>query len=156
MKFEQIVFLQDEEAELALAILTESGETSALEFLKQWHCPGEHAVNNQSSRGQADKAFTEGKYLMSYNLTKGYIGLEHMPTTLHPTDSLNVIFPTVCSEHVFTQLNNQVDRETQRKIKSVCPGNPYGIMTACYINNTFVLVSEYDIDSDLELKLKLA
>jgi len=73
---EEVVFLQGEEAAEPLRILQERGEQAALEYLKQWHYPGEHMTRSGFGHGTSDETYEEGPYVMSYNLPLGYIGLQ--------------------------------------------------------------------------------
>ncbi len=75
--FEQIVFLQDDEAKEALSILDEKGERETIEFMKQWHNPDAHEVRDESSAGFEDECFWQGNYCLSYNTSLRYIGLEY-------------------------------------------------------------------------------
>ena len=72
--FEDIVFLQGHEAETALNILTEKGEEAVIQYLSQWHYPGEHMITDFLPHTE-NNAFVQGIYVLSYNLSLGYIGL---------------------------------------------------------------------------------
>lgn len=74
-RYEDVVFLQGEEADEALAILDEEGEEAALEYLKQWHYPGEHDARASVGTGSSDDTYEDDGYTMSWNKRIGYIGL---------------------------------------------------------------------------------
>ena len=76
--YEQVVFMQDHEAEEALRILDEQGEYAAVKYLAQWHFPGEHMTSEEPSRGAADDYFEDDHgYVLTWNTGLGYIGLEY-------------------------------------------------------------------------------
>jgi hypothetical protein len=56
----------------------------------------------------------------------------------------------------FKFLGQIVNLETARKIKKVDGAKQFNIDTACVIDDAFVLVSEYDITSEMYEKLKNA
>lgn len=56
----------------------------------------------------------------------------------------------------FKTLDAIIDLETKRKVERVSGAEDFGIMTACYIDGDFVLVSEYDVDSEMYNRLKNA
>jgi len=76
-QYENIVFLQGSEADEALDILTNEGKDEAMEFLKQWHYPGEHELMNGEGHGSSDSIYKKDDYVMAYNTPMGYIGLQH-------------------------------------------------------------------------------
>ena len=75
--FESSVLLHGGEAEKAIVILKEKGEDAALEYLRQWHEPGEGTL--VSSRDDpwkpTDQRFEQGSYVVYYDLHAPYIGL---------------------------------------------------------------------------------
>lgn len=74
-RYEQIVFLQGNEADHALNILMQDGRDEAMDYLKQWHYPGEHDGSNELGHGSMDKTYEKDGYIMSWNSSIGYIGL---------------------------------------------------------------------------------
>jgi len=76
-KYENVVFLQGDEAFDALERLDREGEDAALEYLKQWHYPGEHEGSQEENHGTADKTYRKDGYIMSWNPSIGYIGLQY-------------------------------------------------------------------------------
>lgn len=79
MDYEQVYFAQGSDAHLPLEILGNEGPDRAIEYLKQWHYPGEHEVREESSAGNADFHHeTPDGYLLSANNALEYIGLEFM------------------------------------------------------------------------------
>ena len=76
--FEQVIFLQDSEADPILTLIDEEGESAAIRVLKEWHYPGEHDVYDSSSAGAADAEYwSADNYVLSYNTRVGYVGLQY-------------------------------------------------------------------------------
>jgi hypothetical protein len=75
--FEQVVFMQDENADEAFEILNNEGEAAALEFLQQWHYPGEHETRAETASGTFDPTYEKDGYIMVWNPRMNYIGLEY-------------------------------------------------------------------------------
>lgn len=75
--YESIAFLTRDEAEEPLRILKESGESNALEFLKQFHEPGEGTLvsTRKNPWKDHDNVYEEGAWVMFYNFDVPYIGL---------------------------------------------------------------------------------
>lgn len=76
-RYEDVVFIQGEEAEEPLRILDDEGEEAALNYLKQWHNPGQHMGSAELGHGTSDKTFEKDGYIMSWNPRIGYIGLQY-------------------------------------------------------------------------------
>jgi len=76
-RYENVVFIQGDEAEEPLSILDNQGPEAALVHLKQWHNHGEHEGTNELSAGSADKTFEKDGYIMIWNSAVGYIGLQY-------------------------------------------------------------------------------
>jgi len=74
-RYEQIVFLQGQEAEEVMDIMNVEGEDAAFEYLKQWHYPGEHDGSATPGNGTMDKTYKKDGYIMSWNPYLPYIGL---------------------------------------------------------------------------------
>ena len=74
-RYEDVVFLQGDEAEEALSILDNDGEEAALNYLAQWHSPGHGMGRNELPHGSSDETFEKDGYHMSWNSSLGYIGL---------------------------------------------------------------------------------
>jgi hypothetical protein len=76
MGFIDIVFLQDSEATVVLDLLDSDGEQAAMDYLKQFDM-GEYDGDelDKPSHGRADHVYRDGRYIMSYNTSLGYIGL---------------------------------------------------------------------------------
>jgi len=74
-RYEEVIFFQNSQAYRPLKILSDKGSVAALEFLKQWHYPGEHMCRDNVGAGTADVIFKADGYIMSYNEPLGYIGL---------------------------------------------------------------------------------
>lgn len=78
-EFENVVFCQGDDAEEPMRILDEHGEDAAVEYLAQWHYPGEHETRHgDCGAGSADWTYeTDDGYILAYNLHLGYIGLSY-------------------------------------------------------------------------------
>jgi hypothetical protein len=76
-KYENVVFLQGDDANEPLRILNDEGEDAALEYLKQWHYPGEHQGVAKLGAGTADNVYEKDGYILTWNDKVGYIGLEY-------------------------------------------------------------------------------
>lgn len=74
-RYEEVVFMQGEEAEKPLDILSQHGEEAAMKYLMQWHEPGNHMGRDDLGHGSQDYTFEKDGYIMSYNTALGYIGL---------------------------------------------------------------------------------
>jgi hypothetical protein len=68
----------------------------------------------------------------------------------------NVDTTNISSNKEFQIINSIIDLETKRKICLVPEAKDFGVLTACYINNEFILVSTYDLSNELMEKLKIA
>lgn len=75
--FEQIVFMQGDEADEPLQILDNEGEQAAMDYLKDWHYPGEHDTRAASGAGNSDNTYKKDGYIMAWNDDLEYIGLEY-------------------------------------------------------------------------------
>jgi len=79
-RYERIVFMDigSEEAADVLDIIHNDGEETAIEYLAQWHYPGEHETSSMVARGSDDDWFsTDDGYILSWNDRLGYVGLEY-------------------------------------------------------------------------------
>jgi hypothetical protein len=76
-KYEDVVFLQGDEAYEPLERLDREGPDAALEYLKQWHYPGEHQGSQVLGHGSEDKTYEKDGYIMSWNPRLDYIGLQY-------------------------------------------------------------------------------
>ena len=54
-------------------INNESGEETALEYLKQWHDYGMHEGSEELSHGTYDYTYEKDNYIMSYNIALSYV-----------------------------------------------------------------------------------
>jgi len=76
-RYEQVVFLQDHKADHALNILMQDGEDEAMNYLIQWHEPGNHMTSEEIGFGSSDKTYERDGYTMAWNPSLGYISLVH-------------------------------------------------------------------------------
>lgn len=87
-EYEEVVFMQDHESEEALRILDEDGVDAALEYLKQWHNPGEHMTRDEPGHGSEDKTYEKDNYIMSWNPYIEYIGLVYKTPKMNEEESM--------------------------------------------------------------------
>ena len=75
--YEGIVLLHGDQATEAMKALADDGQQAVLEYLKQWHEPGEGTLISTRSYPwkESDEIFKQGQYIMYYNLSEPYIGL---------------------------------------------------------------------------------
>lgn len=75
--YESIAFLTREEAEEPVRILKEKGEAAALDYLKQFHEPGEGTLvsTRENPWKDHDNVYEEDEWVMFYNFDVPYIGL---------------------------------------------------------------------------------
>lgn len=76
-RYENVAFAQGDDAVEPLEILNNNGPEAALEYMKQWHYPGEHDGNKELGHGTEDETFEKDGYILSWNSRLGYIGLEY-------------------------------------------------------------------------------
>jgi len=76
-KYENVVFMQGDEAYEPLELLDRKGEDAALNYLKQWHNFGQHEGSSELGLGTNDQKYEKDGYIMSWNPRIGYIGLQY-------------------------------------------------------------------------------
>ena len=75
--YEDVVFLQGDDAREALNILNSKGEEAALEYLKSWHDEGTHELTNSDYGSDDDYDYADDGYAMYWNPEMGHIGLKY-------------------------------------------------------------------------------
>lgn len=79
MQYQNIVFMDGDEADIVLEVLDEHGEEAAIGYLTQWdHGDGGGEINDNPQSGSADDTYTseDGMYRLTWNRHLNYIGLE--------------------------------------------------------------------------------
>jgi hypothetical protein len=76
-RYEDVVYLQGEEANEVMDILNNDGRDAAMEYLKQWHDSGNHMGRNELGHGTEDKTYAKDGYIMFWNPYLPYIGLTY-------------------------------------------------------------------------------
>jgi len=72
---ERIIFLEHcDDANIALGMSPDA----AIDYLKDWHQPGEHELANDPAAGTDDDTYERDGYILSWNDRLGYIGLEYI------------------------------------------------------------------------------
>ncbi|MDG1950824.1 MAG: hypothetical protein P8J32_08495, partial [bacterium] len=74
-RYEEVVFMQGEEAHTVLDIIDQQGEEAGLKYLMQWHDPGNHMGTTQVPHGSGDQLYQKDGYTLSYSPSLGYVGL---------------------------------------------------------------------------------
>lgn len=76
-QYQQIVFMQGDEALDALEILEQVGEQAAIDYLRLWESVEDTSeVSPISPAGDLDQVYEgENGYILNCNLRMGYIGL---------------------------------------------------------------------------------
>lgn len=79
-RYQHVVFLQgDEAAEVLDGVFDREGIERTVEYLTQWDTgDGIPEISDRSSAGAGDDTARVGDYLLSWNLRRGYIGLERV------------------------------------------------------------------------------
>lgn len=76
-RYEDVVYMQGEEANEVMDILNSDGRDAAMEYLKQWHDSGNHMGRNELGHGTEDKTYEKDGYIMFWNPYLPYIGLTY-------------------------------------------------------------------------------
>ena len=74
----QIVFMQGDDAQEALAILDKQGDDAAIDFLSEWDYGDACPTDNEPRAGTSDTVHKHDNYLLTYNTSLGYIGLDRV------------------------------------------------------------------------------
>jgi hypothetical protein len=74
-RYERVVFMQGEEANEVMDILNNDGEDAAMDYLRQWHYPGEGEGSNEIGAGTEDEIYEKDGYTMNWNPYLPYVGL---------------------------------------------------------------------------------
>jgi len=77
-EYEDVVFLQGDEADQYLKMIEEQGAEETIRVLaSNFYHPGEHSKQKGNPAGSSDKTFTsqDGKFILSWNERLGYVGL---------------------------------------------------------------------------------
>ena len=74
-RYERVVFLDGSEADEAMDILNNDGRDAAMNYLMQWHNPGQGMGSDEIGNGTQDKTYEKDGYIMAWNPYLPYIGL---------------------------------------------------------------------------------
>lgn len=133
MKYRNIVFLHDYQDPEPFRVLEEEGEISAIEYLAQWDMDGAGEISNKPSHGSGDYTWEHEGYLLSYNLSLGYIGIE----AVEREEKEEVFLMNIHSGSVDTESNWKEDfLRTPREEWSSLPGSVWdsGLVEVVLIN----------------------
>jgi hypothetical protein len=73
--YQQIVFIQGDEAIEPLSILEEHGQSALFDYCLQWDMGDGGDESNDAPWGKDDDLFQFEDYFLSYNTRIGYVGL---------------------------------------------------------------------------------
>lgn len=120
-KYEDVVFLQGEEAYEPLRILNNDGEDAALNYLKQWHDYGHHMGSDELGHSNSDDVYKKDNYIMSWNNSLNYIGLQYEfeDTNESTIDEVQVGDTIVCDN--MPDDPNPIKKGTKGVVKKVLP-----------------------------------
>lgn len=75
MAYEDILFMQEHEADEALEIFKESGSEGLADYLSDWHFPGQHDTVDDIPYARCEQRFVEGEYIIVVNTDLPYIAM---------------------------------------------------------------------------------
>lgn len=112
-RYEDVVFLQGDSADEALEILDNQGEDAAMDYLIQWHEPGNHMGSAELNHGSSDNTYERDGYIMSYNIPLNYIGLQYELSGMNESKQklYNMVENVVRKVMLEKQDNNNVIKE---------------------------------------------
>ena len=76
-RYEDVIFLQGEEAEHVLEIIQRDGAEKGIEHLQQWHYSGEHMTRDELPHGTDDNVHESDGYILYWNSGIPYAGLSY-------------------------------------------------------------------------------
>lgn len=76
IKYQRIVFLQDDDASEAITIFNDKGFRAAISYLAQWYMDPPDELFDTPAAGTEDDVYTWKGYILTVNTHFGYIGLE--------------------------------------------------------------------------------
>ena len=137
MTYENIIFLQDSNADEAMTILDEQGEEALFQHLLQWDygdSPTETRPDQPWGNSDTVKNYPDG-YIMSYNTRHGYCGLIRIDETMRSTHELS---PDELRETYYWQLQ-EIDEDVLDD-EITCPADiPADVIHDHYEGINFVL-----------------
>lgn len=78
MAYTSIVFMQGDEADEPLYLLTQYGSYKAIEYLSQRDNGDIGTITDELGEGSQDTVIRSKEYILVYNLQLGYIGLSRV------------------------------------------------------------------------------
>ena len=75
--YENVVHLQDNDANHVFTLLKQDGPEEAIEYLKEFHKPGTHEVLSEVKKNSFDKSFEKDGYTIVWNPSVGYVKLSY-------------------------------------------------------------------------------
>ncbi|MDD3038085.1 hypothetical protein [Bacteroides sp.] len=76
--YASIIFMQGDEADEPLKLLKRKSVMAAVRYLREWDNDEYYELNNHSQRGTSDSYQICLGYLLTWNFSLGYIGLEKL------------------------------------------------------------------------------
>ena len=150
-KYEDVVFLQGSEADEALEILDNRGVDAALNYLKQWHDPGNHMGSDELGHGTADYTYEKDGNHMSWNPYIGYIGLQYDLSYLDENVEVNGEMKKVVPGYQLKDVDENVDVDNTGNVVEYSAFERlkelYGEMEG--LRDNFVTIPEYETIMEL-------
>jgi hypothetical protein len=167
-EYEDVIFLQGDQADEFFEILDSKGKDAAMEYLKNWHYPGEHDTRKESPAGRSDEEYEKGGYLMHWNKDLHYAGLvykggpsegtkinELNPQPLPPgKDKVAEAGETFCNDqeaYCDQETHNVTEKEEDERQEDdavMSDSGKLGAMTSLSYNGKFV--GEFDSQDEAE------
>lgn len=77
-RYSNIVFMQGEEGYEVVDRIASDGIAEAVAYLSQWDSGDDYDVRDESCAGPYDDRAEHGGYLLTWNVSLGYAGLERI------------------------------------------------------------------------------
>ena len=75
--YENIIELQDNQANYVFTLLKQDGPEEAIEYLKEFHKPGTHNILSEIKKSTLDKSYEKDGYTLTWNPSVGFIKLSY-------------------------------------------------------------------------------
>lgn len=75
--YENIIELQDNQANHVFTLLKQDGPEEAIEYLKEFHKPGTHNILSEIKKSALDKSYEKDGYTLTWNPSVGFVKLSY-------------------------------------------------------------------------------
>ena len=75
--YENIIELQDNQANYVFTLLKQDGPEEAIEYLKEFHKPGTHNILSEIKKSTLDKSYEKDGYTLTWNPSVGFVKLSY-------------------------------------------------------------------------------